>query len=122
VPEVERKANDAQADEMRRLKADLKRVTEERDILKKAAASSTGHRNSSVLMAYSRRIKCHELADLDYHRKRSQNFGIDGEMVNRAGRERVTCADSFGAERKNWAFGASPEATARQTATASCAR
>ena len=37
VPEFERKANDAQADEMRRLKAELKRVTEERDILKKAA-------------------------------------------------------------------------------------
>jgi len=37
VPAVERKANDAQADEMRRLKAELKRVTEERDILKKAA-------------------------------------------------------------------------------------
>lgn len=37
LPEVERKANDAQADEMRRLKAELKRVTEERDILKKAA-------------------------------------------------------------------------------------
>jgi transposase len=37
VPEVERKAQDAQSDEMRRLKAELKRVTEERDILKKAA-------------------------------------------------------------------------------------
>ncbi len=37
VPEEERKAVDVQADEMRRLKAELKRVTEERDILKKAA-------------------------------------------------------------------------------------
>jgi transposase len=37
VPEAERKAVDAQSDEMRRLKAELKRVTEERDILKKAA-------------------------------------------------------------------------------------
>ncbi len=35
VPEDERKAVDAQSDEMRRLKAELKRVTEERDILKK---------------------------------------------------------------------------------------
>ena len=34
VPEAERKAVDAQSDEMRRLKAELKRVTEERDILK----------------------------------------------------------------------------------------
>jgi transposase len=38
VPEEERKAVDAQSDEMRQLKAELKRVTEERDILKKAAA------------------------------------------------------------------------------------
>ena len=37
TPGVERKAQDAQSDEMRRLKAKLKRVTEERDILKKAA-------------------------------------------------------------------------------------
>ncbi|MYM67078.1 IS3 family transposase [Pseudoduganella sp. FT55W] len=35
VPDAERKANDAQAEEMRRLKAELKRVTEERDILRK---------------------------------------------------------------------------------------
>ena len=35
--EVKHKAQDAQSDEMRRLKAELKRVTEERDILKKAA-------------------------------------------------------------------------------------
>jgi hypothetical protein len=37
TPEV-RAAQDSQSDELRRLKADLKRVTEERDILKKAAA------------------------------------------------------------------------------------
>lgn len=37
MPDAERKAQDAQSDEMRRLKAELKRVTEERDILKKAA-------------------------------------------------------------------------------------
>jgi transposase len=38
VPDEERIAADAQADEVRRLKAELKRVTDERDILKKAAA------------------------------------------------------------------------------------
>jgi len=38
VPSVERQAQGSQADELRRLKAELKRVTEERDILKKAAA------------------------------------------------------------------------------------
>ena len=37
TPEEERKVVDTQADELRRLKAELKRVTEERDILKKAA-------------------------------------------------------------------------------------
>jgi len=37
VPKEERKAADSQAEELRRLKAELKRVTEERDILKKAA-------------------------------------------------------------------------------------
>jgi transposase len=41
VPDEERIATDAQADEVRRLKAELKRVTDERDILKKAAVSST---------------------------------------------------------------------------------
>ena len=38
MPESERKAVQDQHDEVRRLKAELKRVTEERDILKKAAA------------------------------------------------------------------------------------
>ena len=40
VPQV-RQADVAQVAEMRRLQAELKRVTEERDILKKAAVSST---------------------------------------------------------------------------------
>lgn len=38
VPEPQRVANQDQAAEVRRLRAELKRVTEERDILKKAAA------------------------------------------------------------------------------------
>lgn len=38
VPAGERQAQVAQTGELRRLKAELKRVTEERDILKKAAA------------------------------------------------------------------------------------
>jgi len=38
VPMAERLAQATQSDEVRRLKAELKRVTEERDILKKAAA------------------------------------------------------------------------------------
>lgn len=38
VPAPERQVANSQAEELRRLKAELKRVTEERDILKKAAA------------------------------------------------------------------------------------
>jgi len=38
LPEAERQEQVGQAAEIRRLKAELKRVTEERDILKKAAA------------------------------------------------------------------------------------
>lgn len=38
VPEPQRLANQDQAAELRRLRSELKRVTEERDILKKAAA------------------------------------------------------------------------------------
>jgi transposase len=38
APADERQAQASQAEELRRLKAELKRVTEERDILKKAAA------------------------------------------------------------------------------------
>lgn len=38
VPAVERQAQGSQADELRRLKAEPKRVTEARDILKAAAA------------------------------------------------------------------------------------
>jgi len=38
VPEAERQVTEDQNAELRRLKAELRRVTEERDILKKAAA------------------------------------------------------------------------------------
>jgi transposase len=38
TPQAERQAQASQADEVRRLKSELRRVTEERDILKKAAA------------------------------------------------------------------------------------
>ena len=45
VPAPERQMQTSQTEELRRLKAELKRVTEERDILKKAAVSSTRRRN-----------------------------------------------------------------------------
>ena len=38
IPAAQRLEQSSQSEEMRRLKAELKRVTEERDILKKAAA------------------------------------------------------------------------------------
>ena len=38
APTAERQAHASQTEELRRLKAELRRVTEERDILKKAAA------------------------------------------------------------------------------------
>ena len=38
VPAPERRMQTSQTEELRRLKAELKRVTEERDILKEAAA------------------------------------------------------------------------------------
>ena len=41
VPEPERLETQSQSAEIRKLKAELRRVTEERDILKKAAVSST---------------------------------------------------------------------------------
>ena len=45
-PDALRKAELDQSAEVRRLKAELKRMTEERDILKKAAADSTGRCNT----------------------------------------------------------------------------
>jgi transposase len=45
---------DAQADEIRRLKRDLLRVTEERDILKKATVGSSGQRNIFGLRCFER--------------------------------------------------------------------
>ena len=47
---------DAQVDEIRRLKRDLARVTEERDILKKATVGSNGQRNGSF-EGISRRLE-----------------------------------------------------------------
>jgi transposase len=48
LPPGQRQEQLSQTEELRRLKAELKRVTEERDILKKAAASSTGRCNMFV--------------------------------------------------------------------------
>ena len=50
VPAAKREVTQDQQTEIRRLKADLKRVTEERNILKTAAVGSTDHCNSSDLI------------------------------------------------------------------------
>ena len=46
LPPGQRQEQLSQTEELRRLKAELKRVTEERDILKKAAVRSTGQSNT----------------------------------------------------------------------------
>lgn len=46
LPEGEDRERRGQAEEIRRLKAELKRVSEERDILKKATVHSTGRGNT----------------------------------------------------------------------------
>ena len=52
------KSSDDQA-EIARLKAELMRITEERDILKKAAVDSTGHCNSSMInLLWRSKIQC----------------------------------------------------------------
>ncbi len=50
-PNLEIKATDAQAAEIRRLKQELARVTEERDILKKATAYFAKDANLSAMQA-----------------------------------------------------------------------
>jgi len=47
-PVKQRDEEDAQADEIRRLKAELRRVTEERDILKEAAVYFAGESKKST--------------------------------------------------------------------------
>lgn len=47
-PDTQRRADDAQSDEIRRLKAELKRVTMERDILKEAAVYFAGESKKST--------------------------------------------------------------------------
>ena len=83
VPPAEREAAQDQQTEVRRLKAELKRVTEERDILKKAVVGSTGHCNSSDLMADQREISCRELEGRACQPNRRKSYGIAGRMANR---------------------------------------
>ena len=58
-PEIQRTLEDAQEAELKRLRQELKRVTEERDILKKAAVESTGQRNTLFqYLLWGFKVKC----------------------------------------------------------------
>ena len=59
APEYE--SNQAQEGELKRLKAELKRVTQERDILKEAAVDSSEQRNS-----YTKTLICRRIFDEPY--------------------------------------------------------
>ena len=69
--------------EVAKLKAELRRTTEERDILKKAALSSTGRCNTNLIECCYRRssIWCKEV-DRDFPQSRKKTCGSDGKMVN----------------------------------------
>lgn len=70
--------------EVSRLKADLKRANEKRDILKKACLSSTRRCNTNLIECCSRRnLIWLKWVDLDCRQSRRKTFGSDGKMVNR---------------------------------------
>jgi len=60
IPAVQRLEQASQSEEIRRLKAELKRVTEERDILKK-------RRRTSLVSATEVRLYCQASVDLQHH-------------------------------------------------------
>ena len=56
---IQRTQEDAQAAKLKRLRQELKRVTEERDILKKATVESTGQRNTLFqYLLWGFKVKC----------------------------------------------------------------
>ncbi len=80
-PGAVRLADTEQAAELRRVKSELRRVTEERDILKKAAVSSTGRCNMILgCMDTDERMLWQGWDDLGYHRLRSVSCGNDGRL------------------------------------------
>jgi transposase len=69
--------------EMATLKAELRRTTEERDILKKAALSSTGRCNTNLIeCCYRRSSIWRKEVDRDFPQSRKKTCGSDGKMVN----------------------------------------
>ena len=72
----------SQADEMRRLKAELKRVTEERDILKKAAVDSIDRCNTICFNPIFGGGVWHSWAGLDFLQRKNKSSGTDGSRVS----------------------------------------
>ena len=69
--------------EMAKLKAELRRTTEERDILKKAALSSTGRCNTNLIeCCYLRSSIWRKEVGRDFPQSRKKTCGSDGKMVN----------------------------------------
>ena len=69
--------------EVAKLKAELRRTTEERDILKKAALSSTGRCNTNLIeCCYRRSSIWRKEVDRDFPQSRKKTCGSDGKMVN----------------------------------------
>ena len=78
------------AKELRRLRAELKRVTEERDILKKAAVSSTRQCNMIHSCTDGSALKWLERAGPGCPRLRSGNCGVGGGAGNHSATLRAT--------------------------------
>ena len=69
--------------EVAKLKAELRRTTEERDILKKAALSSTGRCNTNLIeCCYLRSSIWRKEVGRDFPQSRKKTCGSDGKMVN----------------------------------------
>jgi transposase len=69
--------------EVAKLKAELRRTTEERDILKKAALSSTGRCNTNLIeCCYRRSSIWRKEVGRDFPQSRKKTCGSDGKMVN----------------------------------------
>lgn len=82
-PEPVRREAQSQQAELRRLQAELKRVTEERDILKKAAADSTSQCNTFCFNSNQEVLIWQEWGDRGCPISRKPNCGSAGNRGNR---------------------------------------
>jgi transposase len=73
----------SEAMELSRLWVEMARLQRDNEIIKKAAVGSTGHCNSSDLMAFPRRTQCQELVGLGCQPNERKRYGAIGKMANR---------------------------------------